>query len=217
MKLAVVCAGGPKEEITNLTQFPVESTVFIGADRGALHLLMAGIIPQEAVGDFDSVSKEEYAEIQSAVNVMDEFCAEKNETDTELAVERALSYQPEQIILTGVTGGRLDHMAASLQLLYRLQMDHPQISFKICNRQNELTILRPAVHQLLYNKSLPYVSFFAFEGAVTGLTLSGFKYETTDETLELGMTRFTSNELATSVSTISFREGICLMVRSSDA
>ncbi|AOV08305.1 thiamine diphosphokinase [Sporosarcina ureilytica] len=217
MKLAVVCAGGPKEEVVNLTKFPVEETVFIGADRGALHLLMEGIVPQEAVGDFDSVSKEEYAKIQSAVKIMDEFLTEKNETDTELAVERALSYQPEQVVLTGVTGGRLDHMAAALQLLYRLQMDHPQISFKICNRQNELTILQPAEHQIIYNESLPYVSFFAFEGTVRGLTLSGFKYETIDETLELGMTRFTSNELATSVSTISFLEGICLMVRSSDA
>ena len=60
MKYAVVCAGGPESEIADLTEFHHEDTVFIGADRGALHLLEKGIIPHEAVGDFDSVSKSEY-------------------------------------------------------------------------------------------------------------------------------------------------------------
>ena len=59
--------------------------------------------------------------------------------------------------------------------------------------------------------------FFRLEGSVSGLTLAGFKYETTEVSLETGMTKFTSNELAEGVCTISFREGICLMVRSSDA
>lgn len=217
MKLAIVCAGGPKEEIVDLTSYQQEDTVFIGADKGALHLLMEGIVPLEAVGDFDSVSLEEYETIRSAVGTVDQFYAEKDETDTELAVERALSYQPDQIILTGVTGGRLDHMMSALQLLYRLQMENPQVTFKICNRLNEMTIFQPGKYTIHRKGGLPFISFFAFEGTVTGLTLQGFKYDTLNETLKLGMTKFTSNELIESVSTISFLEGICLMVRSSDA
>ena len=59
--------------------------------------------------------------------------------------------------------------------------------------------------------------FFHSVGTVTGLTLTGFKYETVDAVLKTGMTLFTSNELAAEVCTISFHEGICLMVRSSDS
>ena len=47
MKYAVVCAGGPVTEIAELTEFRVDETVFIGADRGTLHLLEKGIIPQK--------------------------------------------------------------------------------------------------------------------------------------------------------------------------
>lgn len=77
MKYAVVCAGGPDSEIADLTEFHHKDTVFIGADRGALHLLQRGIVPLEAVGDFDSVSKSEYDEIAAAVRIIGRFRSEK--------------------------------------------------------------------------------------------------------------------------------------------
>lgn len=217
MKRVVVCASGPVEEIGSLRQFLHEETIFIGADRGTLHLLRAGIVPVEAVGDFDSVTSEEYEEIHSQVRKIDAYQAEKNETDTELAVECALSYQPQEVILTGVTGGRLDHMLSALQLLYRSQKKHPHVSFKIYNQHNEMAILLPGEHKIRYDEQLQYVSFFSFGEPVSLLSLRGFKYETVDERLESGMTKFTSNELLQKEGHISFREGICLMVRSSDA
>ena len=195
----------------------MDETIFIGADRGAVHLLEMGITPKEAVGDFDSVSIEEYEQIKKAVKSISKFNAEKDETDTELAIERALSYKPEHILLTGVTGGRLDHSASALHLLYRLQIENPDISFSIINQTNEMSILLPSVHKLSQDNRYPYISFFSFGRKVTGLTLTGFKYETINETLDLGMTMSTSNETASHTCTITFRERICLMVRSSDA
>lgn len=217
MTVAVICAGGPENEVVDMQQFLIEDSVFIGADRGALHLLRQGIIPMEAVGDFDSVTNEEYEEIRTQVKKMDAFQAEKNETDTELAIERALSYHPTKVILTGVTGGRLDHMLSALQLLYRVQTAYQEITFKICNNQNELMILLPGEYRILPYKQLQYVSFFSFHEPVSALTLRGFKYDTTKERLESGMTMFTSNELLEQEGSISFPDGICLMVRSSDA
>ena len=215
MKYAVICAGGP--EVCELTEYREDETVFIGADRGALYLLENGIVPKEAVGDFDSISKKEYELIVSSVDVVGQFRSEKNETDTELAVERALSYKPKHVVLTGVTGGRLDHTESALHLLYRLQIEHPDISFSIRNRTNELSMLLPYTYEIERDDKFPYVSFFPFGGKVAGLTLTGFKYETDDATLKTGMTMFTSNETASEICTIFFREGICLMVRSSDA
>ena len=217
MKFAVVCAGGPVSEVVDLTQYPVGETVFIGADRGALYLLEMGIVPQEAVGDFDSVSEEEYKRIKTSVEQVGQYHSEKDETDIELAVDRALSYNPKQIILTGVTGGRLDHMESTLHLLYRLQIANPAINMSIQNPLNQLSMLLPTEHVIKPNQDYSYVSLFSFNGPVTGLTLKGFKYETMNEVLETGMTKFTSNEPLASVCTISFHEGICLMVRSSDS
>lgn len=218
MKQIVICAGGPQDELVNLQSYIDENTAFIGVDRGALHLLEEEIVPIEAVGDFDSVTEEEYDMIASRVQKIGKFAEAKNETDTELAVERALAYKPESIVFVGVTGGRLDHLQSALHLLYRYQVTYPSISFSIRNKTNELVILLPKVHRLQKKNELPYVSFFSFgQEEITGMTLTGFEYETVNATLQTGTTRFTSNELRAEVCTISFREGICLMVRSSDS
>ncbi|WP_438317482.1 thiamine diphosphokinase [Sporosarcina sp. FA9] len=217
MKTVVICAGGPIAEVLNLAEFDKQDTIFIGADKGALHLFKQGIIPHEAVGDFDSVSKSDYEKIVNSVRIVDRFRAEKDETDTELAMERALVYQPENVVLTGVTGGRLDHTESALHLMYRYQTKHPEITFTIRNPLNELTMLTSGNYELNYNERLPYISFFPFGQLVSGLTLEGFKFNVVKAELKVGTTKFTSNELVEGVCTISFHEGICLMVRSSDA
>lgn len=217
MERVIICAGGPTEELPDVAAFKTEDTIFIGVDRGAIHLLDIGIVPDEAVGDFDSVSEEEFKRIQGSVERVDSFRAEKDETDTELAVNRAVMYRPKEIILTGVTGGRLDHFQSALHLLYRMQAEHKDVSFLICNAHNELSLYRPGVHRVKKDSRFPYLSFFPFGSVVEGLTLTGFKYETVNARMEMGMTRFTSNEPIAEVCTISFRQGICLMVRSSDS
>lgn len=217
MERVIICAGGPSGEIPDLSVYNIEGTIFIGVDRGAIHLLDKGIVPNEAVGDFDSVSKEEFSRIQEVVKRVDSFQSEKDETDTELAVGRAIAYHPKEVILTGVTGGRLDHFESALHLLYRMQMDHKETSFVIRNATNELSLLHPGVHRVKRIVQFPYISFFPFGSTVEGLTLTGFKYETVNARMEMGMTKFTSNEPISEVCTISFRQGICLMVRSSDS
>ncbi|MBB4823976.1 thiamine pyrophosphokinase [Sporosarcina luteola] len=218
MSRVVVCSGGPEEELYDLNRLPKEETVFIGADRGTLYLLNAGILPVEAIGDFDSVTNVEYERISHFVPFVTKVDTEKDETDTELAIQRALSLDPEHILITGVTGGRLDHFESALHLLYRMQQMYPEKRFTIGSKSNELAILFPGVHRIQREDQLEYVSFFSFGGGkVEGLTLTGFKYEVANASLETGMTRFTSNEAISEVCTISFRKGICLMVRSSDS
>ncbi|PID25533.1 thiamine diphosphokinase [Sporosarcina sp. P7] len=217
MKYAIVCAAGPIEEVVDLAEYVQEDTVYIGVDRGALYLLEKGIQPNEAVGDFDSVTEEQLKQINSNVEIVHRANEDKDETDTELAVQRALAYEPNYIILTGVTGGRLDHLQSALHLLYRMQAENRKVKFKIHNTTNDIRVMLPGVRRVKKDARYPYTSFFSFGPVVTGLTLTGFKYETVNERLEMGVTRFTSNETVADVCTISFREGICLMVRSSDS
>ncbi|MCM3742790.1 thiamine diphosphokinase [Sporosarcina luteola] len=217
MERIIICAGGPVGELPDLSAYKAEGTIFIGVDRGTIHLLDQGIVPKEAIGDFDSVSEEEYCRIKESVERVYPFQTEKDETDTELAIDRAISYRPGEVVLTGVTGGRLDHFESALHLLYRMQIEHIEVSFRIRNAHNELSLLRPGVHRVKRAAQFPYISFFPFGSSVEGLTLTGFKYETVNERIDMGMTKFTSNEPISEVCTISFRQGICLMVRSSDS
>ena len=217
MKTIIICAGGPEEEVIPLALFLDKDTQFIGADRGTLQLIEAGIDPLAAVGDFDSVSEEEMKRIEATGCFIEKRPPEKDETDTELAMNLAYSQNPDKIILTGVTGGRLDHMFSAVQLLVRNAGQKPSTQLILANRQNELTLLQKGTHIFKKNDQFPYLSFFSMTESVRGLTLTGVKYEVFLEEIHLGDTRFTSNEFVEPSCTISLQAGICLMVRSSDS
>lgn len=217
MKTVIICAGGPEEERIPLAPFIDSETRFIGADRGTMQLLDAGIIPTAAVGDFDSVSEEEMKKIVDTNCFIERRPAEKDETDTELALDLAFSWEPEKIILTGVTGGRLDHMFSALQLLVRHLDGQKKTQLLIANQQNELMLLQKGTHQVQRDMKFPYLSFFSISEAVQGISITGVKYEVHSEDIDLGDTRFTSNEILKASCTISIQSGICLMVRSSDS
>lgn len=206
-----ICSGGPIDEVV----LPACDN-WIGVDRGALYLVESGIIPVDIVGDFDSVSEAEFERIHAVVQTALQLNAEKDETDTELAIERALQFSPSRIVVTGVTGGRLDHFEAAVRIIVRYQLAYPNVEFMIVNKQNKLFVLTPGTHALGNDDVYRYVSFFAVDGAVEQVTLRGVKYETTCETIETFSSRFTSNEIIAENASISFETGICLVIRSHD-
>ncbi|WP_313891307.1 thiamine diphosphokinase [Psychrobacillus sp.] len=218
MTRVVVCSGGPIEEVVDFKQLPFskEKTIFIGADRGALHLLQKGITPDEIIGDFDSLVEEEFHLLERSVEKITRLAVEKNETDTHIAVIKALSYNAETIILTAVTGGRLDHYEAVLHDMFRFQLNYPNTTFYIYNKQNAIRFLLPGTHEIEEDSHYKYISFFSFGEPIEHVVLRDFLYEVTDETISMGNAKFTSNEVSGRTGTISFNAGICLMIRSSD-
>lgn len=217
MTTIVVCAGGPRTELCSFAPYKErENVLFIGVDRGALYLIEQGIIPDTIVGDFDSVSEEEFLHILEHVDNARRYKEQKDETDTDLALLKALAYMPTEIILTGVTGGRLDHYEAAVRSIYRIQKENPSVTLKIINVTNTLQFLLPGTHVIEADERYRYLSFFAYEQPVVDVTLRNVKYETTNELISLGSSRFTSNEIIGASGSIFFSHGICLMIRSID-
>ncbi|GEK32606.1 thiamine diphosphokinase [Kurthia sibirica] len=217
MRTAIVVAGGPKKEIVlDDFLFPHNETVYIGADHGSIYLLEAGIIPNAAVGDFDSLTLEEWQLVKEQVAEVDGFQAEKNETDTELAIIKALTYEPEIIYITGVTGGRLDHYESNLHSVYRLQQQNPSIPLIIVNTSNCLQFLFAGMHTIRHTNKYKYLSFYPFGGPIAGVTLTGVKYTTNNLAMPIGSGRFTSNEIVEAEATLQFTDNAILMIRSRD-
>ena len=173
MKRVVVCSGGPSKEVVDFKQLPfrTEEVIFIGADRGALQLLEAGILPSEAIGDFDSLTQAEQYSMKQQVQKVTELQKGKDETDTHIAILTALDYKPDEVIVTGVTGGRLDHYEAALHDICRFQLENPTISFAIQNNQNIIRFLTPGIHTINVDPHYKYVSFFSFGEFVENMTL----------------------------------------------
>jgi thiamine pyrophosphokinase len=209
----VLVAGGPAEELPDLSLWP--EAAFVGVDAGTVRLLDNGILPSAAVGDFDSVSAKEYEKIERLFPDLVRAASEKDETDTELALEKAMSYQPETIILTGVTGGRLDHYMSALHAVFFYQRNYPETRFFLINRKNRIRFLHPGSHSVLHDENYRFISFYPFAEEVKGLSLSGFKFEVANESIPFGSTRFISNELKDE-GTVSFTEGSCIMIESAD-
>lgn len=210
----ILIAGGPAVELPDFSFFPEAS--YIGVDSGTLILLAKGIQPVAAIGDFDSVTAEDYERIRKVLPELSRAPSEKEQSDTELGLQAAMAYQPDQVIIAGVTGGRLDHYMSALHILFKYQQEFPTTRFVLLNNQNQIRFLSPGTHDVKKDERYRYVSFYPFAKEVAGLTLSGFKYPVTNEELPFGTTRFVSNELQGS-GQVTVESGHCLMVESSDA
>ncbi|WP_181348852.1 thiamine diphosphokinase [Thalassobacillus sp. CUG 92003] len=215
MKRIAIVGGGPKTDIPHLTLYKDDIDLWIGADRGAEVLVEHGIPIDVAVGDFDSITADSLQAVKQNAVTVEQYPAEKNETDLELAVKSAWDVAGEkQIVLFGVTGGRFDHSLSNVQLLYELV--ERGCRSVIVDVQNEIELFHPGTYSLEHKARFPYVSFVPISFNVHGLTLTGFRYPLTGHSVAFGSTLCISNKLISETGTFSFEEGILLLIRSRD-
>ena len=89
----------------------------ICADGGARHLLDTGMVPSLIVGDMDSLDQVSQDRYESMGIRIVRHPREKNETDTELALQEAFAMTPSEVWIWGALGHRIDHILANISLL----------------------------------------------------------------------------------------------------
>ncbi len=199
-----------KEQVASQTWDPV-----IAADSGLRFCMEADVMPDVILGDFDSADSADLRWFQDRVpERIRRFPAKKDETDTELAVRCALEAGADRIVILGGTGNRIDHMLGNLQLLKRI-LEAGAEGFLV-DAHNRIRMIRKKLTLQKREQFGDVVSLLPFTPTVEGLTLTGFVYEVTDFTLESGTARGISNEIREAEATISFREGILLVIESRD-
>ncbi|MRX70549.1 thiamine diphosphokinase [Bacillus lacus] len=207
-------AGGPSSLLPPLETYIDEEAIWIGVDRGVLYLLENGIIPVRGFGDFDSITEAEREYLHNYVPHLSVFPAEKDTTDTELALQWAVNQNPDRIYIFGATGGRLDHLFANVQLLSSDLYVGADIT--LIDTLNEVSVHVPGSYEAELLENFPYISFVPISAEVENLTLEGFKYPLKNCHISMGSTLCISNELVASKGTFSFTNGILMMVRSRD-
>ncbi len=185
----------------------------IGADRGALFLVEHGIQPHIAVGDFDSITPEELEKVRSSSGqIITCDPIHKDLTDTELAYMTAMDKQAREIIMMGVTGSRLDHTLANIQIMLR-GLQH-QIQSAIYDTHNYITLTGSTC--VIQNRGFTYASLVPLTPEVTGITLEGFMYPLENATLRMGQSLGISNRLLEQEGTIRIESGLLLIIQSRD-
>ena len=185
----------------------------VGVDRGALKLIERNIDLNVAVGDFDSVSKDERRRIEEKAKLVLELSVDKDVTDCEAAVEYVVGEGYRQIYLYGATGARFDHQFATIGLM--LKYAKRGIQVYVVDKKNKIIVKESGSYRIEMDGK-KYVSFFALEGMVKNLTLGNVKYPLKSYDLAVDGSLCVSNEPLSESIDVSFDSGYLLVVQSSD-
>ena len=196
-RCTIFCAGG----FDALAEDPADSLV-IAADGGLTHLQKLGIEPQVILGDFDSLG---YAPRDARV-----FPAEKDDTDSMLAVRHGLAAGCKSFVLYGALDGpRLDHTVANLQTLAFLT-DHGA-SGCLVGKDTIATVLKNG--SMVFPKDAEGIfSVFCMGSDATGVTIEGGQYDLRDGTLTAAFPLGVSNHFVGETVRISVKQGTLLVL-----
>lgn len=177
----------------------------ICADGGYDHAKKYKIAPDVIIGDMDSVKSK--TEEKTIV-----FPTEKNETDSELAIDYAVKQGFSDLVLAGFTGTRLDH---TLNNIFLLKTAHKKgARAVIIDDNNEIYYLEDEL--TLNGKCGEYFSIIPIEGDLLGVTVKDVKYPLDNETLHFGQSRGISNEFLNDRCTITIKSGKAIVIKSID-
>ncbi|MGM0167839.1 thiamine pyrophosphokinase [Enterococcus sp. AZ135] len=211
MKILLVAGGDPN----HWPAFSYKFDKIVGIDRGNLFLLRRGIVPDLAIGDFDSLNEDEKKEVFDAVVEVSTSPAEKDDTDTQLALVKAFDRFPDaEVTLIGATGGRLDHLLANLWLGVEPRFFPYLSQLKIEDQGNIVSYIVPGRHKITKKSAMKYLAFCCLT-PVKKLTLKNVKYELSEVDF-LQPTSLASNEFMTGDAEVSFSDGLIAVIQSRD-
>ena len=182
-----------------------EGDFIIAADAGYHHLASRGISPDLLLGDFDTIGS--IPENLERVT----FPAEKDYTDTELAILEGIDRGFTSFTVCGALGGkRLEHTLGNLSLAAA----YAKKGYDITLTDGDYTVKALHNSKLCFDKNEKgYVSVFSISGKAQGVSISGLKYTLSNATLDSSNpTLCISNEFTGNSAEISVSDGTVLIM-----
>ena len=197
-KCIIFCAAG----FDALAEPIAKGDFVIAADGGLTHTEKLGIVPNEILGDFDSLGH-----VPEGANV---FPVEKDDTDAMLAVRRGLGLGYREFVLDGsLDGPRLDHTVANFQTLQYLS-NHGAAGYLV-GRDYVVTVVQNGT--LFFPAGFTgTVSVFCMGKDAEGVTLEGLYYPLEKGTLTAGFPLGVSNHFTGNPAKITVQQGSLLVL-----
>ncbi len=193
----------------NITEHPRAEDLCIAADSGYHTARRLGERVDVLIGDFDSIGDMPPQKGMEVCRVP----AEKDLTDTQLAVEIAVERGAEEIILVGGLSGRLDHTLSTLSILEDLH-DRGLHGY-ITDGQSRAHFLRSS-SMLVARSSYRYLAIIAADEVVKGVDIEGCKYPLKRATLRRRVQYAVSNEITENVAFVAVKRGGVYIIESKD-
>lgn len=200
MKRCFIFAAG---SFYGLRERPLPGDLVIAADAGYRLCRSLGVVPDLALGDFDSMPEPVGVPVRRVP-------VEKDDTDTMLALKTGLEQECGEFYLYGFTGGkRLDHTLANLQSLLYLRRRRVRgwlygDDFVWTAIENESLTIHKEVEWGLF-------SAFCLGDKAEGIDEVGFQYPLRDATLTSEFPLGVSNHILEPKAAVTVRDGALLV------
>jgi thiamine pyrophosphokinase len=200
----MIVGSGEDFSPSKIKEYAGFSDFIIAGDGGLNTLDKLNIKPDLIVGDLDSVDKnilKKYSEIKTEI-----FPVEKDLTDSEIALQKAIFYNPENIFLFGLTGSYFDHAFANILNLFRNYNEKIEINI-ITSNSRIFTVKNKKTFKNLKGRRF---SFFPL-GNISGFSMEGFKYSFGKDNISF-MEYSVSNVIIKDFAEIKFEKGILFCI-----
>ncbi|MBO4807553.1 MAG: thiamine diphosphokinase [Lachnospiraceae bacterium] len=208
-KCILVCAG----DLT-VGSIPIsEGDFVIAVDGGLMYCESLGVEPDLIVGDFDSITESFTGALEEIESKFPEKVVRlnpmKDDTDTMAALKIGIEKGFETFYMYGCGGGRLEHTIANIQsLIYLKDRD---LKGYIMEGEGMTFVMRD--ESVSFKETMEgYVSLFALDPVIKGVTEKGLKYTLEKAELTYGFPLGVSNEFTGVQSEISVDSGTALVV-----
>jgi len=206
----LVFCGGVIEDYEKIKPYLFNRDILICADGGAKHLMALSLMPDWLLGDFDSIKRKDLEEFQKQGVKIVTYNTQKDFTDGEIGIDKALELGAREIFIFGATGGRMDHTLGNVFLLEKI-LDQGAFG-TIITGKDEMMCTRD---ELILKGSLKHtISLLALDQEVEGIFTSGLEYPLKGESLFRGSTRGVSNTFVEREAKITVKNGTLLVVKS---
>lgn len=209
---AVIVSGGDKPSYYLINNEMKDASYLICADSGANCLYKYNICPHILLGDFDSIDEKVFNYFNTRVKNVVKYSPEKDYTDTEIAIEKAIELGCDEITLLGCTGTRIDHLMGNIGMLLKCLRKNVKATIK--DNNNEIIIIdKPTT---IYGEKGKKFSLSAYYENVENLSIIGAKYPLNNFYLEIGDPITVSNEFCDEEVKLEFNKGKLLLIYAQD-
>lgn len=204
----IILANGELPDLHRARSLIQRDDYIICADGGTRHVLALGLRPDIIVGDLDSADQNVIERYRASGVEIESYPQDKNETDLELAIERAIQLNPQSVIIMAALGGRLDQTLANIALLANVRL--AVLDVRLDDGVEEILLCRDQAE--VRGRSGDIVSLIPWRGAVPAVQTVGLKWALHKETLYPDKTRGVSNQMTGDTASVSIGSGLLLMV-----
>ena len=207
-KRIIIFANGELPDPKKARSLIADNDYILCADGGTRHARALDLKPDLIIGDLDSAAPLLLQRYKEDGVKVEAYSQDKNETDLELAIQRAIELNPTQIVIVAALGGRLDQTLANIALLADLRLS--AFDVRLDDGVEEIFLCRD--HSEVHGRSGDIVSLIPWHGAVSEVQTKKLKWPLRKEMLYPDKTRGVSNEMINDTAFVSIGSGLLLVV-----